>query len=207
MHPDLTAVRTALAGEPVSFALLEVRGERARVAPALSPDALYAQLGERLEEAWSLTWHLEHAEPPVVRCRLELLGQAREGLSRGGDLESARQLALTEAARAWGLLPERYAAPASWVDYDPDEGPNTAELEGGELDSPELDSAELVPETPPRDPQLERARQHIDDLMDQLRERELGKQASRVLVKHGGYGETVEDSRKVYAELKSLLRS
>ena len=201
MHPDLTAVRTALAGEAPLFTILEVRGDQARVAPALAPDGLYAQLGERLGEAWSLTWHLEHSEPPVVRCRLELLGAAREGLSRGGDLESARLLALTEAARAWGLLSGRYAVPASWVEYDPEEGPNTAELDGSEP------APEVLPAPPARDPQLERARQHIDDLMDQLRERELGKQASLVLVKHGGYGETVEDSRRVYAELKALLRS
>ena len=54
-----------------------------------------------------------------------------------------------------------------------------------------------------RDPQLERARKHIDDLLEGLRDGGLGKRAAQVLARRG-YGNTVEESREVYKELKAL---
>jgi len=204
MHADLTALRDALTREEVQYAVLEVRGDRARVTPVVSPGALFLHLTARFAEAWSLAWSVENATPSAVRCRLELLGSAREGLGIAGDLEQARALALTEAARAWTVLPAAYDAGDAWVEYDPDEGPNTSELLH-DSDSGERPAANLPPE-PPRDPQMEKARKHIDELLDQLRERNLGKQASLVLVRHHGYGETLEESRRVYAELKALMK-
>ncbi|WP_045234216.1 hypothetical protein [Deinococcus pimensis] len=205
MHPDLLAVRDALTREGPRFATLDVRGEQALVVPVLDQDRFYATLTGRLAEHWSLGWRVDSVTPPVVRCRLDLLGHAREGLGTAQDLTGARLVALTDAARAWGILPEAYAVTPSLVEYDPDEGPNTAELEA---DAPEpAPTARALPPEPPRDPQLEKARGHIDDLMDQLREKGLGKQASLVLVRHGGYGNTLDESRKVYAELKALMRS
>lgn len=204
MPLDFSDVRGALATEEVRFATLEVRGERARVLPVLDADALYAQLNARFGEAWNLAWHLESGAPAVVRCRLEFLGHAREGLGVAVEVEHARRVALTDAARAWGLLPPHYEGEDTWVEYDPDEGPNTSEL----LAQGAAPARSMgVPPEPPRDPQLERAKKHIDDLMDQLRESGLGKQASLVLVKHGGYGQSVEESRRVYAELKALQKS
>lgn len=203
MHSDFIAVQGALAGEEVSYATLEVRGERARVTPAVPPSPLFAALNDRFHEAWGLEWRVESVSPPVVRCRMEFLGHAREGLGSASEVAEARRVALTEAARAWGLLPAPYHADAEWVEYDPEDGPNTSELGGAEL-SPAPAGA---PEAPPADPQMVRARQHIDDLMDQLREQALGAQANRVLMKHKGYGETLEDSRRLYAELKALLKS
>ena len=204
MHPDLLAVRDALTREGPRFATLDVRGDQALVLPVLDADRFYATLTDRVAEHWSLRWAVESVTPPVVRCRLDLLGHTREGLGVAHDLAGARLVALTDAARAWQILPPAYAVEATMVEYDADEGPNTAELEA---DAPEPQAApRALPPQPPRDPQLEKARSHIDDLMDQLRERGLGKQASLVLVKNGGYGNTLEESRRVYAELKALMR-
>ena len=204
MHTDLLALREALEGDRPRFATLQVRGDTAQVAPSVDPDRLFVHLSQRFGTAWNLAWAVESASPPIVRCRLELLEATREGVATAHDFASARDLALTDAARAWQILPDAWLAEPVWVDYDPEEGANTAELHD-ETERPEPARPGLPPE-PPRDPQMEKARAHIDTLMDQLRERGLGKQASLVLVKYGGYGETLDASRKIYAELKALLK-
>lgn len=202
MHSDLIAVQEALAGGEPRFALLEVSGDRARVAPVLAPARLFAALSGRFDEAWSLGYAVEHAAPFVVRCRLEFLGRSREGLGQAPGLADARDLALTDAARAWEVLPARFPTETAWVEYDPEEGPNVAEL-GGDEAAP---AAPALPPEPPRDPQMEKAKKHIDDLMDQLRGRGLGGPANRIIVMHGGYGKDVDESRRIYAELKGLLK-
>ncbi|AFZ68423.1 hypothetical protein [Deinococcus peraridilitoris] len=205
MHSDFIAVQGALTGQEAQFAVLELRGDQARVTPTVAAELLYAQLNERFRESWSLSWSVESVSPPIVRCRLEFLGHAREGLGVAHDLAGARGVALTEAARAWQLLPATYGTEDAWVEYDPEDGPNTSEL--GAPDTDEGPAARPVHQSePPRDPQMEKAKKHIDDLMDQLREQGLGKQASLVLVRHGGYGQSVEESRRVYAELKALQK-
>lgn len=207
MHADLLAVQGALAAAQPHWVTLEVQGERARVAPALSPAQTYARLDEAFGETWGLAWHLESAAPTTVRCTLTLLGTARDGLGQALSLEGAQAAALSDAARAWGLLPAQLRTPDTWVDYDPEEGPNTDELspEPGE-DAPP--PASRAPEPPPENPQMVKARRHLDDLMDQLREAGLGAQAARVIAKHGGgYGKDVDESRRIYSELKALQKS
>ncbi len=199
MHADLEAARDLLHREGPHWAVIEVRGEQARVAAALSLQALYAALQSSFDEAWGLRWAVEQSAPYVVRCRLHLLGGDREGLAVAPALADAQALAAAEAARAWGLLP---AAPdAHWVEYDPEEGANTDELSG--QDAPAPSGAPRAEPEPTVDPQLVRARKHIDDLLENLKAAGLGGQAARVLARRG-YGNTLEESREVYRELKTL---
>lgn len=205
MHADLRALQGALSGQEPGWAALEVRGDRARVTPVLPPAVLYHHLNELIGENWDLDWDAQHTTPPIVRCRLTIQSRHRDGLGTAHDLDAARAVALTDAARAWGVLPVHIDGETTWVEYDPDEGPNTAEL-NTDLPPTEVHATTTLPPEPPRDPQLEKARRHIDELVDRLREEGLGKEAGRILLKQG-YGNTIDESRRVYAELKTLLKA
>ncbi|GAA5513776.1 hypothetical protein Dcar01_02521 [Deinococcus carri] len=197
---DLDRVREALRASLTAWAVAEVRGDQARVTLVPDPDQLALHL-ERVDPAWSLSWACESMTPPVVRAHLSVEGAGREGLSSGHTLQDAKLRALADAARFFGVpTPE-----AQWVEYDPDEGPNTADLdaeaEGAAAPAPR--PAAHLPE-PPRDPQMEKARRHIEDLMDQIRAAGKGKEAAHLMMR--GYGETLEESRAIYKELQAILR-
>ena len=46
----------------------------------------------------------------------------------------------------------------------------------------------------------------IDQLLERLKEKGLGKEAARIVNKYGGYGKTPEETRKLYGELRNLLK-
>lgn len=188
------ALRAALSGWAVS----EVRGNQARVLPAPDLDTLNAHLSAA-DPNWGLAWACECAAPFVIRARLTIGGAVREGLSSAPSLEEAKKLALADAFRFYGVSS---TLEAPWVEYDPEDGANTSELAVSELLAPA--SARSVPQEPPRDPQMEKARTHIDTLMEQLREQGKGSEALKLLMR--GYGETVEESRAIYKELQALQR-
>ena len=52
---------------------------------------------------------------------------------------------------------------------------------------------------------MEKARDHINDLLEQLRALGRGKEATRFVMR--GYGETVEESRAIYKEIQAVLKS
>ena len=204
------AMRASLTG----WATVQVQGERALVLPAPDLDALYAGLERALEGHWTIRYAVDHIQPPVVRASLHLghseadspvpgssvPGRVREGLGQGHTLQDSRLLAVADALRACGVAPA--SSEGQWVEYDPEEGANTHELEP-EQATPIAGAPTPLPSAPPRDPQLERARKHIDDLLEGLREAGLGAQVARVLARRG-YGNTLEESREVYKELKAL---
>ena len=208
-------MRASLTG----WATVQVQGERALVLPAPDLDALYAGLERALEGHWAIRYAVDHIQPPVVRASLSLgwsgadetgpgetvpsvpgSVRVREGLGQGHTLQDSRLLALADALRAYGVAPA--SSEGQWVEYDPEEGANTHELEP-EQPAPIPGASAPLPSALPPDPQLERARKHIDDLLEGLREEGLGAQAARVLSSRG-YGNTVEESREVYKELKAL---
>ncbi|WP_034385879.1 hypothetical protein [Deinococcus sp. YIM 77859] len=198
---DLDRAREALRAAMTAWAVAEVRGDQARVTLVPDSDQLALHL-ERVDPAWSLTWACESVAPPVVRARLSVLGAVREGLASGHSLQDAKLRALADAAHFFGVaLPTE----AQWVEYDPEEGPNTADLvaEAESAAAPAARPAARPPE-PPRDPQMEKARRHIEDLMDQIRAAGKGGEAARVIM--NGYGETLEESRAIYKELQAILR-
>ncbi|ADV66708.1 hypothetical protein [Deinococcus maricopensis] len=203
MPADLGALRAALAQLDVQYAVLETRTGQARVLPTLNSHASFEALNSHLGQDWSLTWHVEGTTPPVVRCRLDLAGVARDGLAQGHALHDARELALTDALHAFGLAPHLRAEP-QWAEYDPEDGVNASDLI---LDAPPPAAPATLPSEPPRDPQMDRARKHLDDLMEQLRAGGLGKEAALVVARHGGgYGKDLEESRAIYKELQGLLK-
>ncbi|MER3483234.1 MAG: DNA repair protein Rad52, partial [Meiothermus sp.] len=46
----------------------------------------------------------------------------------------------------------------------------------------------------------------IDRLIERLKEAGLGKQAAQIITRHGGYGKTPDETRRVYGELRALLK-
>lgn len=193
--PELNRVREALQNSMTTWATVEVQGEQARVVPAPDLDVLVAQL-DRLAPGWSLGWNCDSAQPYVVRVRLSTEGSYREGLAEGPTLHEARLAALADLARLFGLS----AGEGQWVEYDPEEGANVAELETAR---PGPASTSALPPEPPRDPQMENARRHIEELVEKLKESGRGAEAMRYLMK--GYGETLDESRAIYKQLKTIL--
>ena len=195
--PEATEVmRASLTG----WATVQVQGERAQVFPAPELGALYAGLDRALGGDWSVSYAVDHMGPPVVRAALNLGTASREGLAQGHTLHDARLLALADALRAYGVA--LADSEGHWVEYDPEEGANIHELEPQAPAPGRAASAPLPPE-PPRDPQLDRARKHIDELVEELKASGQGKEAARVLIQRG-YGNTLEESREVYKVLKAL---
>ncbi|SMB88786.1 single-stranded DNA-binding protein [Deinococcus hopiensis] len=198
---DLDRAREALRASLTAWAVAEVRAGQARVTLVPAPDALALHL-ERVDAGWALSWACDSVTPPVVRARLTVCGVTREGLATGHTLNDARLCALADAAHFFGLpLPEE----AQWVEYDPEDGANTADLdaETERAAAPSAQAVALLPE-PPRDPQMDKARRHIEDLLEQLKAAGKGGDATRVLLR--GYGETVEESRGIYKELQAILK-
>ncbi len=180
------------------WAVAEVRGEQARVVSAPLLDQL-APLLSNLKEPWSLGWACDAQRPYLVRARLQVGSESREGLAEAPDLEEARRLALADALQFFGVTLQEH-----WVDYDPEDGPNTTELVITEaLPATTLPVADTTATT---DPQMEKARDHIDRLVETLRDAGLGKKAAVVVARHGGYGNSVEESRAIYKELQSLQK-
>ena len=200
---DKAALKAALRAALSAWAVAEVRGTQARVLPAPDLETLDAHLSAA-DPAWTLAWACDSVVPPVVRSRLGLGGVVREGLSAGHTLDDAKKLALADAFRLFGVAS---TLEAPWVDYDPEEGANLSELGPGDAEPPSPTRAETPRPLPPQvplDPQLSKARAHIDTLMEQLREAGKGREATKLLLR--GYGETVEESRDIYKELQALQR-
>lgn len=198
--PEFDRVREALRASMSAWATLEVRGDQARVIPVPDLDQLALHL-EGADPHWSLTWACDSVQPPVVRARLTLLGVIREGLSGGHTLDDAKWAALADAARTFGVAP---AGEIPWVEYDAEDGPNTSDLDEV-TPLPTAPAAATLPPEPPRDPQMEKARDHINDLLEQLRALGRGKEATRFMMR--GYGENVEESRAIYKEIQAVLKS
>ncbi len=195
---DLDRVREALRASMTAWATLELRGDQARVTPAPDLDLLATHL-ERVDSNWGIQWACDSVQPFVVRARLSVGGLSREGLASAPTLQDAKLAALAEAARVYGVSP---ATEGTWVEYDPDEGPNTADLDAEAEPAPPPPSK--LPPEPPRDPQMEKARRHIEDLLEQLKAAGKAGEAARILMR--GYGETLEESRAIYKELQAILK-
>lgn len=192
-------VRDALRASMTAWATLTVRDDQARVTLAPDLDVLAPQL-DAIDPGWSLTWACDHPAPPIVRARLSVLGATREGLATAHTLPDAKLAALADLARAYGVTP---TSDPIWVEYDPEDGANTSELET-DTPAPRPAAERPLPPQPPRDPQMEKARRHIEDLLEQLKVAGKGGEAARILMR--GYGETLEESRAIYKDLHALLK-
>lgn len=197
--PDPDRTREALRAALTAWAVAEVRGDQARVTLAPDPDTLASHL-DPVDAGWSLGWACESVQPPVVRARLTVGGATREGLAGGHTLHDAKLRALADAARFFGV-PTPGEAP--WVEYDPEDGPNTSDLDAEVEAAPAARASALPPELP-RDPQMDKARRHIEEMVDQIRAAGKGKEITHLTMR--GYGKTVEESRAIYKELQAILK-
>ncbi|AMA76076.1 DNA repair protein Rad52 [Thermus parvatiensis] len=128
-----------------------------------------------------------------VKCRLTVLGVTKEDVGEGDSLKAAFSDALKRAAVKFGVGRYLYRLEKQWVDYDPEKGRFTP---------PKL------PETEPEAEGEEKPEAHrlIDQLLERLKEKGLGKEAAQIVNKYGGYGKTPEETRKLYGELRNLLK-
>ena len=194
------AVQGALRVSQQVWATQEVRDGQAWVVPAPSAELL-AQYLNHVDASWSLEWKLEHLEPPVVRAAMTIHGVRREGLAQGKTLQDAKLLALADAVVAFGLP----AAEGQWVAYDPEDGADTALLEAEAQAQAQAAAPEVtLPPEAPKDPQMEKAKAHIDSLIEQIREAGMGSDITQIVIR--GYGNSLEESREIYKELHAVLR-
>jgi hypothetical protein len=109
-----------------------------------------------------------------VKCRLTVLGVSKEDVGEGDSLKAAFSDALKRAAVKFGVGRYLYRLEKQWVDYDPEKGrftpptlPEPEALEGEEEEKPE-------------------AYRLIDQLLERLKEKGLGKEAARIVTRYGG---------------------
>ena len=129
-----------------------------------------------------------------VKCRLTVLGVTKEDVGEGDSLKAAFSDALKRAAVKFGVGRYLYRLEKQGVDYDP---------ETGRFTPPKLPEAEPEAEAEEEKPEAHRL---IDQLLERLKEKGLGKEAARIVNKYGGYGKTPEETRKLYGELRNLLK-
>ncbi len=127
-----------------------------------------------------------------VKCRLTVLGTTKEDVGEGDSLKAAFSDALKRAAVKFGVGRYLYRLEKQWVDYD---------AEKGRFTPPRLPAQEAVEEE-----EKPEANRLIDQLLERLKEKGLGKEAARILTKYGGYGKTPEETKKLYGELRNLLK-
>lgn len=131
-----------------------------------------------------------------VKCRLTVLGVSKEDVGEGDSLKAAFSDALKRAAVKFGVGRYLYRLEKQWVDYDPEKGRFTPP----KLPEPSPGEEEGLGEEKPEAYRL------IDQLLERLKEKGLGKEAAKIVTKYGGYGKTPEETKRLYGELRALLK-
>lgn len=139
----------------------------------------------------------------MVKCRLNIGGIGKEDVGEGENLKAAFADALKRAALKFGvgryLLGEQH-----WVAHDPETGgfsdPTAEETAASSPSNPEAEPTSVA------DPPKPEPQELIDRLIERLKENGLGKQAALIVTKYGGYGKNTDDTRKLYSELRALLK-
>ncbi|MCX8087953.1 MAG: Rad52/Rad22 family DNA repair protein [Meiothermus ruber] len=141
----------------------------------------------------------------AVKCRLTIMDVAKEDVGEGNSLKAAFADALVRAAAKFGI--GRY--PRQWVDYDPVGEkfvPPQLDGIGEDYQRPDLEVQPSQPAPPPISEAKPEPQELIDRLIERLRQAGLGKQAALIVMKYGGYGKHPEETRKLYGELRALLK-
>lgn len=127
-----------------------------------------------------------------VKCRLTVLDVTKEDVGEGDSLKAAFSDALKRAAVKFGVGRYLYRLEKQWVEYD---------AEKGRFTPPKLpESEEALEEEKPE------AHRLIDQLLERLKEKGLGREAAKIITKYGGYGKTPEETRRLYGELRALYK-
>ncbi|RDI96561.1 DNA repair protein Rad52 [Meiothermus sp. QL-1] len=162
--------------------------KRALVARCATVEAVLERLDEVVgPQGWQDSYELlPSKERHAVKCRLTILGVSKEALGEGETLQAAFADALRQAAAKFGI--GRVPAERRWVELDPESGQPS--LGRGEEEAAAKPEAQVL----------------IDRLMERLKAAGLGKQAAQIVLKYGGYGRHPEETRKLYGELRALLK-
>ena len=163
---------------------------RAMVVPYVDARAVLDRLDEAVgPEGWHDAYELLAREEGVyaVKCRLTVLGVTKEDVGEGESLKAAFSDALKRAAVKFGVGRHLYRMEKVWVDYDEKTGRFTPPTGRAEAKKPE-------------------AHELIDRLLERLKQAGKGKEAARVVTKYGGYGRTPEETKRLYGELRALLK-
>ncbi|MFN8510335.1 MAG: hypothetical protein U0Z75_07220 [Deinococcaceae bacterium] len=191
----LEALMSPFSAQDFYWQKLEEMVDMARWHKVLSKTALLGRLDDLLGLEWHLKLEVISPLPAVVIAHLTLHSTVRSGIGEGSNLQEAEVAALSQAALAFGMAHEELTVPSEWhpLDWKP-ETPLTDPAPTTEMD------------LQPQDEKL-KAHQHIDELIDQLRELGLGLESAKIMKNFKGYGETLEESRQLYRALKELKRA
>lgn len=138
----------------------------------------------------------------AVKCRLTLKVEgpsgpvevSKEDLGEGATLSAAFQESLVRAAGKFGV--GRYLQDQEYMGFS--EAPETAPREQpGVAQEPE--TIEVEPEKP-------EVQHLIDRLIDRLKAAGLGKEVAKVVMRYQGYGAGPEETKKLYGELRAMLK-
>ncbi len=179
---------------------------QALVVPFVEVEAVLKRLDETVGiEGWQDQYEvLSIAQTVAVKCRLSILEVSKEDVGEGPTLKTAFADALKRAACKFGvgryLLLEQH-----WVDHDPESGEFASPDESSQKPA-EAGSAPESQVSEPLEPAKPEPQELIDRLIERLKENGLGKQAAMIVSKHGGYGKTSDDTRRLYSELRALLK-
>ncbi|GIW26486.1 Rad52/Rad22 family DNA repair protein [Meiothermus sp.] len=190
---------------------------RALVVPDLDIRAVLERLDEVVGvHGWQDTYEVLHtptaaADHYAVKCRLTVMDISKEDVGEGDSLKAAFSDALLRTAIKFGLGRHLYRLEQQWVDHDPETGkfnPPQVHLVAA---APSLRSeAPAPPEAPENtrspDPAKPEPQELIDRLIERLKGAGLGKQAAQIVMKYGGYGKHPDETRKLYGELRALLK-
>ncbi|GIW34911.1 Rad52/Rad22 family DNA repair protein [Meiothermus sp.] len=191
---------------------------RALVAPYADARAVLDRLDEVVGiHGWQDTYEVLHVPTDAaghyaVKCRLTVMDISKEDVGEGESFKAAFADALLRTAIKFGVGRHLYRQ-KQWVDHDPETGkfnPPQAHLEAAvhrsrdaEVASPPIARPENTPAPPEAKPEPQEL---IDRLIERLKEAGLGKQAAQIVMKYGGYGKHPDETRKLYGELRALLK-
>lgn len=187
---------------------------RALVAPYLDARAVLDRLDEVVGiHGWQDSYEVLHtptnaAGHYAVKCKLTVMDISKEDVGEGDSFKAAFADALLRTAMKFGLGRHLYHLEKQWVDHDPETGqfhpPHTPEVASHKRTPPEASSR---PESTPTPLEAKPEPQElIDRLIERLKEAGLGKQAAQIVMKYGGYGKHPDETRKLYGELRALLK-
>jgi len=163
---------------------------RAMVVPYVDARAVLDRLDEVVgPEGWYDAYELlaQGKEGYAVKARLTVLGVTKEDVGEGDSLKAAFSDALKRAAVKFGIGRHLYRMEKVWVDYDEKTGRFSPPTGRAEAKKPE-------------------AQELIDRLIERLKQAGKGKEAARVVTKYGGYGRSPEETKRLYGELRALLK-
>ena len=187
--------------EPFSEDQIEWRSEKLWVDDKnwLVPYPKQEAVIERLEQhfgpySWQDSYELLLQNPITVKARLSLhidgLGLvSREDVGTGPNFPQALAHAFQRAALKFGLGRELQA--------------DAREVLAQDQPTP----GDTPPGQPPQDEAKPDAHKHIDGLLEQLKAQGMGKEAAKTVMKYGGYGRNLDESRQLFVELRNLLKT